>query len=180
MAYEMMVGERPFRGKHKRDLIKKGDWKFPANSMSSPTSSFNSQSRSRSDRRQERFPRLTETARSFISGLMTMDPTKRLGCGEEGKAALRAHPFFGDISWDKLVRKEVAPVFVPPRNKANFDATHDLEEILLNDNPLGSKPKNKKMDSSALTPEMIMLERQFVVSSLLDTLFSVPIKIFIP
>ncbi|TPX59208.1 hypothetical protein SpCBS45565_g07800 [Spizellomyces sp. 'palustris'] len=162
MAYELMLGERPFRGKHKRDLIKKGDWKFPNPSSSSSDILANPSKSQKQHHHQPRYPRITDVSKSFISGLMTVDIHKRLGCGEEGREALREHAFFSDIAWDKLLRREFAPVFVPPKNKANFDATHDLEEILLNDNPLGSKSRHKKMDPGALSPEMMMIERQFL------------------
>ncbi|TPX58896.1 hypothetical protein PhCBS80983_g02869 [Powellomyces hirtus] len=165
MAYEIMLGERPFRGKHKRDLIKKADWKFPKSASDAPpgsptASTVSTIAKSKSQR--ERHPRITDAAKGLISGLMTVDVTKRLGCGPEGKTALRTHPFLDCINWEKLIAKEITPVFVPPRNKANFDATHDLEEILLNDNPLGSKSKQKKNDAFSTSPEMMVIERQFL------------------
>ncbi|KAJ3186449.1 hypothetical protein HDU85_007268 [Gaertneriomyces sp. JEL0708] len=170
MAYEMVFAERPFRGKHKRDLIKKGDWRFPrpplpgesATSSTGSTVTSQTSSRSRTERRHEnRYPRVSDHCKSFIAGLMTYQVTKRLGVGEEGKEAMRQHPFFADISWEKLMKKESTPLFCPPKNKANYDASHDLEEILLNENPLGTKTKSKKMDPGALSPEMMMIERQF-------------------
>ncbi|KAJ3013518.1 hypothetical protein HKX48_005720 [Thoreauomyces humboldtii] len=173
MAYEIMLGERPFRGKNKRDLIKKSEWSFPKSCLepvptaaaapsATPSATASSGGPPPSGRsRRDRHPRLSEAALSFISGLMTTEVSNRLGCGVEGKARLRAHPYLETISWEKLIAKELVPVFVPPRNKANFDATHDLEEILLNDTPLGSKPKNKR-PSQVISPEMLVIERQFL------------------
>ncbi|KAJ3172059.1 hypothetical protein HDU88_006871 [Geranomyces variabilis] len=174
MAYEIMLGERPFRGKHKRDLIKKAEWKFPKTAPETAPQSATSTTTSQTGDGQRkskpggtitqsssRHPRITDHARSFISGLMTVDVTKRLGYGVEGKAALRAHPWLEPINWEKLIAKEIQPIFVPPRNKANFDATHDLEEILLNDNPLGNRSKNKKPNEPP-SPEMMVIERQFL------------------
>ncbi|KAI9094923.1 kinase-like protein [Phlyctochytrium arcticum] len=170
MAYELLLGERPFRGKHKRELIKKGEWKFPPQPASNEALSINTSvsaggmATTTSARRPNRFPRLSETSTSFISGLMTMDVNSRLGCGEEGQVCLMTHPFFEDLSWEKLERKEIPPVFVPAKNKSNFDATHDLEEILLNESPLGGKTKKGK-ESGQLSPEMVTIEKQFLVRS---------------
>ncbi|KAI8817702.1 kinase-like protein [Fimicolochytrium jonesii] len=177
MAYEMLLGERPFRGKNKREIIKRGEWKFPkpptpevdaltsaegAKGTGTGTASKDSKKKIKDTRR--RYPVISDKSRSFISGLMTMDVKKRLGFGEEAPCPLRNHEFFSGIVWDKLMRKEVAPVFLPPKNKSNFDAQHDLEELLLNDNPLGTKPSKakQKMEKWSMSPEMMLIERQFL------------------
>lgn len=41
------------------------------------------------------------------------------------------HDFFRPIDFEALERKEIEPVFVPSSEKTNFDATYDLEELLL-------------------------------------------------
>jgi hypothetical protein len=45
------------------------------------------------------------------SQLLTRDPTKRLGTKEA--AEIKKHPFFRNIDWDKLFKKEVEPTFKP-------------------------------------------------------------------
>ena len=47
-------------------------------------------------------------------------------------------------------------------NKANFDATYDLEELLLEDNPLRARER-KVQDIEGLSTEMRQLEEQYVV-----------------
>jgi hypothetical protein len=48
--------------------------------------------------------------------------------------------------------------------RANFDATHELEELLLEDNPLKAKKRaNPNQDLSELSKEMRMMEEKFVV-----------------
>ena len=44
-------------------------------------------------------------------------------------------------------------------NKANFDATYDLEELLLEDNPLRARER-KNTDIENLSTEMRQLEEQ--------------------
>lgn len=49
--------------------------------------------------------------------------------------------------------------------KANFDASHELEELLLEDNPLKAKQR-KPRDVNSLSAEMRQMEEQYGVSSL--------------
>ncbi len=57
--------------------------------------------------------------------------------------------------------KTVAPPFEPDSKKANFDATHELEELLLEDNPLKAK-KRGGADLDSLPPEMRQMEEHFL------------------
>lgn len=52
--------------------------------------------------------------------------------------------------------------------KANFDASHELEELLLEDNPL--KAKARKANQDNLSAEMRQMEEQYVQHSLVQTL----------
>lgn len=52
-------------------------------------------------------------------------------------------------------------VLICQANKANFDASHELEELLLEDNPLKAKQR-KVQDTSGLTIEMRQMEEQYV------------------
>jgi serine/threonine kinase 32 len=47
------------------------------------------------------------------------------------------------------------------QKKANFDATHELEELLLEDNPLKARKRNPNQDISTLSAEMRQMEEQF-------------------
>ena len=47
-------------------------------------------------------------------------------------------------------------------NKANFDASHELEELLLEDNPL--KAKARKANQDNLSAEMRQMEEQYAHS----------------
>jgi serine/threonine kinase 32 len=52
--------------------------------------------------------------------------------------------FFSVIDFEALERKEIEPVFVPSADKTNFDATYDLEELLLEEAPLEARARRQK------------------------------------
>jgi RAC serine/threonine-protein kinase len=47
---------------------------------------------------------------SILIGLLERDPNKRFS----DPAAIKAHPYFKGIDWDKLIQKEITPPFIPP------------------------------------------------------------------
>jgi len=143
-AYELIFGRRPFRGKTNADLthsIARDHLKFPDDS----------------DTKCSREGMLA--LRSFLD----RDPTRRLGCKPHGEGFedLKRHPWFSIIDWDALEEKRLPSPFVPDSKKANFDATHELEELLLEDNPLKARKRNPNQDLSALSAEMRTMEEQF-------------------
>ncbi|KRX00024.1 Protein kinase-like domain [Pseudocohnilembus persalinus] len=50
-------------------------------------------------------------ARSIIGGLLKKDPEQRLG--SKGAQEVKNHPFFKEIDWDKLNKKQYEPPFKP-------------------------------------------------------------------
>jgi novel protein kinase C epsilon type len=48
----------------------------------------------------------------FLSGFMTKNPARRLGC-IDGEDSIRKHPFFKDMDWDLLEQRKVRPPFRP-------------------------------------------------------------------
>lgn len=96
---------------------------------------------------------------------MDPNPSKRLGHGSSGWAALVHHPFFRSIDWSRLKDKTNTPPFKPPSNQNNFDATHDLEELLFEDNPLSGQPRrntrrHRAKSSTGMSKEMEKYERE--------------------
>ncbi|KAG8169852.1 hypothetical protein KVR01_000597 [Diaporthe batatas] len=76
-----------------------------------------------------------------IKDALTADPNKRMGRTWE---SFTQHDFFRVINFEALERKEVEPVFVPSSEKTNFDATYDLEELLLEEAPLEARARRQK------------------------------------
>ncbi|KIK60289.1 hypothetical protein GYMLUDRAFT_73762 [Collybiopsis luxurians FD-317 M1] len=141
-AYELIFGRRPFRGRTNSDLtysISKDPLKWPEDAEK----------------------KCTRPGMLVIKGLLDRDPSRRFGCkpNGEGYQELRRHPWFKTIDWDTLESKEQTPPFVPDSKKANFDASHELEELLLEDNPLKAKQRRANQDN--LSAEMRQMEDQF-------------------
>lgn len=54
------------------------------------------------------------------------------------------HDFFSCIDFEALERKQIEPIFIPSSDKTNFDATYDLEELLLEEAPLEARARRQK------------------------------------
>ncbi|KAE8352445.1 kinase-like domain-containing protein [Aspergillus coremiiformis] len=73
-----------------------------------------------------RFPRdaLSTEGRNFVKGLLNRNPKHRLGAKGDAKE-LKEHPFFHDVDWEALSRKQVIPPFKPKlksdTDTSNFD-----------------------------------------------------------
>lgn len=52
--------------------------------------------------------------------------------------------FFKPIDFDYLEQKRIEPIFIPSSDKTNFDATYDLEELLLEEAPLEARARRQK------------------------------------
>lgn len=77
-----------------------------------------------------------------ISSLLEKDRKKRIGA--IGFETFIDNPFFRPIDFGALERKEIEPVFKPSSDKTNFDATYDLEELLLEEAPLEARARRQK------------------------------------
>ena len=143
-AYELLFGRRPYRGKTNGDLthsISRDALRFPEDA--------------------ER--KCSRPGLQALKGFLDRDTTRRLGCKPvgEGFEELRRHPWFQSIDWEALITKECVPPFTPDSKKANFDASHELEELLLEDNPLKAKHRKANRDVNSLSAEMRQMEEQF-------------------
>lgn len=77
-----------------------------------------------------------------ISSLLEKDRSKRIGA--IGFDTFMDSPFFRPLDFAALERKEIEPVFRPSSDKTNFDATYDLEELLLEEAPLEARARRQK------------------------------------
>jgi len=71
-----------------------------------------------------RFPRdaLSTEGRNFVKGLLNRNPKHRLGATMDAEE-LKAHPFFADIDWDALGKKNLVPPF-KPKLKSELDVSN--------------------------------------------------------
>lgn len=49
----------------------------------------------------------------LLSGLLTLDVTKRLGCSERGAASVREHLFFRGVDWSLIANRAYKPPIIP-------------------------------------------------------------------
>ena len=73
-----------------------------------------------------RFPSaMSADARDLISGLCTVDTSKRLGNIQGGASTVKSHAWFKDIDWDALYHRKINGPIVPhlrgPADTRNFD-----------------------------------------------------------
>ena len=62
---------------------------------------------------------ISPSAQHFMSQLLDVDDSSRLGAGPTGTLDIMKHPFFQGLDWDMLEQKQVEPPFIPPRNEAS-------------------------------------------------------------
>ena len=87
-------------------------------------------------------PRVSMLCYHAISSLLEKNRSKRIGA--TGFETFEKHAFFQPIDFEKLESKQIPPIFIPSSEKTNFDATYDLEELLLEEAPLEARAKRQK------------------------------------
>lgn len=102
LFYEMLTGLPPFFDENTNDMYRK--------ILQEPL----------------RFPDdMDREARSLLIGLLDRDPVKRLGVN--GAAEIKAHPFFAQIDWRRLMAKKYAAPFKPAVEDAEDTSNFDKE-----------------------------------------------------
>jgi len=57
--------------------------------------------------------KLAPASVSILQALLQRDPAKRLGASESDAADVKAHPFFADMKWEAILKKQVPVTFKP-------------------------------------------------------------------
>ncbi|CAI4217482.1 unnamed protein product [Parascedosporium putredinis] len=121
LFYECIYNKRPFDGNSESTLsaqILAGKPKFPVTQ-----------------------PPVSVPCLFAMTAALEHDRDKRLGATWE---SFTQHEFFKCIDFVDLENKKIEPVFVPSSEKTNFDATYDLEELLLEEAPLEARARRQK------------------------------------
>lgn len=90
VMYEMVCGRLPFYNRDHDvlfELILAEDVRFP--------------------------PTLSPDARNLLTGLLTKEPSKRLGGSERDAQEIKEHAFFCRVPWDLMLAKQLTPPFKP-------------------------------------------------------------------
>ena len=67
-------------------------------------------------------PTVTNSLSDFLLQLLVVDPSERLGCDSQGLMAIKKHPWFQDINWDKLLAGSFeVPAEIASRVQLAFD-----------------------------------------------------------
>ncbi|KAG8810783.1 hypothetical protein FRC17_002783, partial [Serendipita sp. 399] len=84
----------------------------------------------------EEWIEFSQAARNFMERLLIYDPTKRLGYN--GAKEVKAHAFFAEIEWDKVMQSK--PQFVPevtdPESTDYFDPRGAIPQLFHDDEPV--------------------------------------------
>lgn len=104
LLYEMLTGLPPFYCRDREKLfekIRRGHLDYPRS--------------------------LSARSQSLLMGLLTKDPTKRLGSGTDDAAPIKNHAFFADTNWIGLTKGEIAPPWDPQINNSLDTSQFDEE-----------------------------------------------------
>jgi serine/threonine protein kinase len=104
LLYEMLTGLPPFYCQDRERLfekIRRAELQYPAS--------------------------LSSDAKHLLRGLLTKDPTRRLGSGPKDADEIKPHPFFSTVKWDKLQRGEISPPWAPKISGSQDTSQFDME-----------------------------------------------------
>ncbi|KAJ0413570.1 kinase-like domain-containing protein [Aspergillus carlsbadensis] len=104
-----------------------------------------------------------------MSALIEKDRSRRIGA--VSFESFTSHQFFADIDFAALERKEIPPVFRPSSDKTNFDATYDLEELLLEEAPLEARARRQKPRAELRDDATAKEIREDELHRLIETMF---------
>ncbi|CCI44484.1 unnamed protein product [Albugo candida] len=76
-----------------------------------------------------RFPSfMSAEAKDLLTGLLTRKVSDRLGSGPTDAEEIKSHPFFKEVDFEAVYRREVIPEFQPPNRLGSIDTSNfDLE-----------------------------------------------------
>lgn len=112
LLYELLLSSSPFFGKNEEEI-------FQSILKCNPVYPWN----------------LDLNATSLMKKLLVLDPKQRMGYGKEGSKQIKAHPFYHDINFDLLYKKEsrlnrfLVPKITSEADVCNFDKEFTREAI---------------------------------------------------
>ncbi|KAJ6160758.1 Serine/threonine-protein kinase 32B [Penicillium chermesinum] len=147
--YECIYNKRPFEGRSQDTLsenIKKAQPKYYVTN-----------------------PAVSVACLRALGALMEKDRSRRIGA--ISFESFTNHMFFAELDFNALERKEIPPVFRPSSDKTNFDATYDLEELLLEEAPLEARARRQKPRAELREDATAKEIREDELHRLIETMF---------
>ncbi|CAK4090760.1 unnamed protein product [Aphanomyces euteiches] len=113
LIYEMTIGCSPFVGVNPSDQIQ-----ICRNIVKEPL----------------RFPSwISPSCKDLVTKLLDRDVSKRMGCNHGGTHAIRTHPWFQGLEWDKIIKKREPAPWLPtlsnPLDASKFAAIDEWDDV---------------------------------------------------
>ena len=89
---------------------------------------------------------VSDNAKDFIRKLLERNYRNRLGSSATGPADVLGHPFFSGMDMNKVLNKQIAPEFVPPKQKNDADV-RNFDDEFTNEAPKDSMPTQAMTDT---------------------------------
>lgn len=147
--YECIYGKRPFEGKSQQELV--------ANICSAKANFLITN------------PPVSLRCMRAVAALLEKDPRRRLGA--RSFTSFVQDEFFLPVDFEALEQKQIPPIFVPSSEKANFDATYDLEELLLEEAPLEARARKQKPRPDLRADATEQERREHELHTIIETMF---------
>jgi serine/threonine protein kinase len=107
----------------------------------------------------------SKEARSLVTGLLEIDPNKRIGA--KGAEEVKSHPFFAGINWKDLLKKRIAPPFVPnvtdETDLCFFDKLFTEENISDLSKPENNKNINEYEGFTYVKPSSLLVNTDILI-----------------
>ncbi|NWW50994.1 GRK5 kinase, partial [Pedionomus torquatus] len=113
LVYEMIEGQSPFRARKER--VKREEVEKRVQEDQEPYS--------------DKFSEDAQAICKMVSLEKGWDPKQRLGCGAEGAAEVKRHPFFRSINFKRLEAGIMTPSFVPDPRAVYCKDVLDIEQF---------------------------------------------------
>ena len=74
--------------------------------------------------------------KNLLKRFLNPNQNLRLGGGENGIDEIKAHPFFKNVDWKDLKRKQITPPFIP--DTSSTKDTRNIDKVFLKEKPIDS------------------------------------------